>query len=110
MKFNNLCSILKTHSPDAVYRGLPLLYWALKKPDCVALLLKEGANPDISCSIDDDLCVSPLYVVENGLRTSRRRYKRQLVHEILELYGASAIRYSDFCVLDVRPYSNEIIL
>ena len=107
MKFKQLCSVLKTYSPDTVLKGFPLLYWSLKKPECVALLLNQGANPDISCPIEEDLHVSPLYVVENGLRVSKRHDKSELVRELLEWHGASAIRYSDFCVVDIKPRTNE---
>jgi len=114
MKFKQLCSVLKNYPPDTVLQGFPLLYWALKKPECVALLLNNGANPNICCPVKEDLYVSPLYIVENGLRTSRRRYKKKLVRELLEWYGAEAIRYSDFCIVDIRPRAktlpNEIIL
>jgi len=40
-----LCT--KKLSPDTVLKGLPLLYWTLKKPECVALLLNQGTNPNI---------------------------------------------------------------
>mgnify|MGYP001466182989 CR=1 FL=1 len=110
MKFKQLCTVLQTYSPDALYQGLPLLFWALKKPKCVALLLKYGANPDISCSVDEDLHVSPLYIVQNGLRTSKNMLKSELVREILQWHGASAIRYSDFCVVEIKARTNEIIL
>lgn len=115
MKFKQLCSTLKKYSPDTVLKGLPLLYWALKKPECVALLLNQGANPDISCPINENLVVSPLYVVKNGLRISKHSDKNELVCELLEYYGASAIRYSDFCIVEIKPrvkppLINEIIL
>ncbi len=114
MKFKQLCSVLKNYPPDTVLKGLPLLYWALKKPECVALLLNKGANPNIRCPVKEDLHVSPLYAVENCLRISKRHEKSELVRELLEWYGASAIRYSDFCIVDIRPRAkplpNEIIL
>jgi hypothetical protein len=115
MKFRHLCSTLKTHHPDTVLKGFPLLYWALKNPECVALLLNKGANPNVRCPVAEDLNVSPLYVVENGLRISKRYEKSELVRELLEWYGASAIRYSDFCIVEIKPrvkppLINEIIL
>lgn len=110
MKCKQLRTVLKTYSPDALHQGLPLLYWALKKPECVALLLNHGANPDISCLINEELQVSPLYAVQYGLRASKRRVKSELVRELLELYGASAIRYSDFCVVEIQQSTNELIL
>ena len=114
MNFEQLCLILRTYSPNTLLQGLPLLYWVLKMPECVALLLNEGANPDIRCPVEEDLHVSPLYAVENGLRISKRLEKSELVREILEYYGASAIRYSDFCVVEIQPRTkplpNEIIL
>lgn len=116
MNFKQLCFVLQTYSPDTVLKGLPLLYWTLKKPECVALLLQQGANPDIRCHVAEDLNVSPLYAVQNGLRISKRREKSELVRELLEWHGATAIRYSDFCVVNIQPRAkiqprtNEIML
>jgi len=111
MKFKRLWSVLQSHSPDTLLDGLPLLYWALKKPKCVALLLRVGANPDIHCRVDNDLCVSPLYSVEFHLRAAKSKAKQKIVCDILKYYGAHSIRYSDFCVVDIHLSGyREIVL
>jgi len=118
MKLTHLCTTLKSQSPDTLLKGLPLLFWALRSPECVALLLQSGADPDIRCNIEEELCVSPLYILEYNLRTFKNQVKKEVVTELLELYDASAIRYSDFCVVDIhsrqkddyKSFIREIIL
>jgi hypothetical protein len=107
MKLTHLCTTLKSQSPDTLLKGLPLLFWALRRPECVALLLQSGADPDIRCNIKEDLCVSPLYTLEYNLRTFKDQVIKEVVAELLELYGASAIRYSDFCVVDIHSRQKD---
>jgi|TARA_B110000858_G_scaffold197922_1_gene261542 hypothetical protein len=109
MKFKQLCFILQTQSPDTILEGMPLIYWVLKKPECIALLLNNGANPNICCHVHEDLSATPLYLVSHGLRVSKRMSKRNLVQEILEWWGAESTRYSDFYIVDIAA-RNEILL
>ena len=101
MKLKQLFTTLKYHSPDTLQKELPLLYWGLRSPECVALLLQSGADPDIRCNINEDLCVSPLYILEYNLRTFKNQMKKEVVSDLLQYYGAKSIRYSDFCVVDI---------
>jgi len=101
MKLAHLCTTLKSYPPNTLVKDLPLLYWALRRPECVALLLQYGADPNIRCNINEDLCVSPLYTLKYNLRTFKNQMKKEVVSDLLQYYDAKSIRYSDFCVVDI---------
>ena len=93
---------MRTRSPNACVRGMPLLFWALTKPKYVAGLLERGADPNIRCWISEDTCVSPLYALRHRLRAPKVYEQRILVQDILKFCGARSLRYSDFHVSDIK--------
>ena len=99
---SRLVRLLSSNSPHAHWRNKPLLFWALKDPDHVAVLLEHGANPNIKCWLDPDLCVSPLYAVTRNMRRPKDPDMKKLVQDILKFCGARAVRYSDFHIIDIK--------
>jgi hypothetical protein len=97
MKRKKLRKILRTHSPDTISNGFPLLYWMFEYPRCVELLLIYGADPNIMIYYDQDYRVTPLYWLENNKKKSHKRTKT-----LLKEYGGEYIRYSDFIAIDIR--------
>ena len=83
-------------------RGKPLLFWALKHPIDLAELLGRGADPNVPCRLGADLCVTPLYALAYGLRAPRDPAQARLVKSLLVHSGGRVVRYSDFCVIDIK--------
>lgn len=98
----NVIALVDMQDPNASRRGKPLMFWALKHPTCVVELLARGADPNIRCHINDELCVSPLYALTHGLRMPREPGRANMVKKMLLYFGGRAVRFSDYCVIDIK--------
>ena len=96
MKVRKIRKILRTYSPNVLVDGKPLLFWTLKYPKCVALLLVHGADPNIKMKLADDYHVTPLYFL-NKIKKPRRE-----TVWLLEKYGGEYTRYSDYITINIK--------
>lgn len=101
MKRKKLRKILRTHSPDTISNGFPLLYWMFEYPRCVELLLIYGADPNIMIYYDQDYRVTPLYWLKNNKKESHKKKSHKRTKALLEEYGGEYIRYSDFIAINI---------
>lgn len=103
MKLKQLKLFLKYNQIDMRIRGQPLIFWTLKYPQCLYLMLERGADPNVRLEFGPDVSVTPLYYVRKtkNMRKVKRSHKKQTT-QLLREYGGEYIRYSDYTAIDIN--------